>query len=191
MPRHSRRSFDSSSKPRSGEDHQTSIASRSRWNNCGDVRDALDGSLRTVLEAVNGPPALSLRDSALLGRRSESALPNQRSVLPDANWCCPQRYFFCRNRERFLAPGYGCVPRAEWLRRYTVTMLPKGDHFWYKGEDTLWWLGKISASTATDGAYLLRFFLRRWTDQASSFSGALHDFDRSCTRSLASTNTLS
>ena len=49
----------------------------------------------------------------------------------------------CRNNgERFLAPGYACVPRAEWFHRYRDTVLPKGAHFWYKGDDGLWWLGK-------------------------------------------------
>ena len=33
------------------------------------------------------------------------------------------------NGERFLAPGYACVPRADWLRRYHDTVLPKGAHF--------------------------------------------------------------
>ena len=33
------------------------------------------------------------------------------------------------NGERFLAPGYTCVPRGEWLRRYRDTVLPKGAHF--------------------------------------------------------------
>ena len=51
----------------------------------------------------------------------------------------------------------GCVPRAEWLSRYSTTVLPNGAHFWYKGDDGLWWLGKISASTATKGVYLVRF----------------------------------
>ena len=64
----------------------------------------------------------------------------------------------CRsNGERFLAPGYGCVPLVEWLSRYSVTVLPNEAHFWYKGDDGLWWLGKISASTTTDGVYLVRF----------------------------------
>ena len=36
-----------------------------------------------------------------------------------------------------------------------MTVLPNGAHFWYKGEDSLWWLGKISASTTT--VYLVRF----------------------------------
>ena len=61
------------------------------------------------------------------------------------------------NGERFLAPGYACVPRADWLRRYHETVLPKGAHFWYKGDDGLCWLGKISASTTEDKVYLVRF----------------------------------
>ena len=34
-------------------------------------------------------------------------------------------------------------------------MLPNGAHFWYEGDDSLWWLGKISASTTT--VNLVRF----------------------------------
>ena len=41
-----------------------------------------------------------------------------------------------------MAPGYACAPRAEWLRCYRNTVLPKGAHLWYKGGDGLWWLGK-------------------------------------------------
>ena len=47
-----------------------------------------------------------------------------------------------RNGERFLAPGYACVTRTDRLRRYHDTVLPKGAHFWYKGDDGLLWLGK-------------------------------------------------
>ena len=54
----------------------------------------------------------------------------------------------------FLAPGYACVPRAEWLCRYRDTVLPKGAHVWYKGDDGLWWIEKISASTTEDGVHL-------------------------------------
>ena len=67
-----------------------------------------------------------------------------------------QRVLSRRNGERFLASGYGCVPRAEWLSHYSTTVLPNGAHFWCKGEG-LWWLGKISASTTTDEVYLVRF----------------------------------
>ena len=61
------------------------------------------------------------------------------------------------NGERFLAPGYARVPRAEWLRHYHDTVLPKGARVWYKGDDGLWWLEKVSASTTEDGVYLVRF----------------------------------
>ena len=68
-----------------------------------------------------------------------------------------QRELSRNNGERFLAPGYACVTRADWLRRYHDTVLPKGAHFLYKGDDGLWWLGKISASTIEDKVYLVCF----------------------------------
>ena len=68
-----------------------------------------------------------------------------------------QRELSRNNGERFLAHGYGCVPRAEWLSRYSTTVLPNGVHFWCKSDEGLWWLGKISASTTTKGAQLMRF----------------------------------
>ena len=68
-----------------------------------------------------------------------------------------QRELSQSNGERFLAPGYGCVPRAEWRSRYSITMLPNGAHFWSKGDDGLWWLGKISARTTKNGGYMLRY----------------------------------
>ena len=58
-----------------------------------------------------------------------------------------QRELSRNNGERVPAPGYACVPRVDWLRRYHHTVLPKEAHLWYKGDDGLWWLGKISAST--------------------------------------------
>ena len=36
-------------------------------------------------------------------------------------------------------------------------MLPIEARFWYKGDDGLWWLGKIRASTTENGVYLVRF----------------------------------
>ena len=53
-----------------------------------------------------------------------------------------QRDHSRNNRERFLAPGYACVSRADCLCLYHDTVLPKGAHVWYKGDDGLWWLGK-------------------------------------------------
>ena len=68
-----------------------------------------------------------------------------------------QRELSRNNGERFLAPAYARVPRADWLRRYREPVLPKEAQFWYKGNDGLWWLGKISASTTEDKVYLVRF----------------------------------
>ena len=39
-----------------------------------------------------------------------------------------QRELSRNNREHFLAPGYACVTRAENLRRYRDTVLPKEAH---------------------------------------------------------------
>ena len=68
-----------------------------------------------------------------------------------------QRELSCNNGERFLAPGYAYDPRADWLCRYHDKVLPKGAHVWNKGDDGVWWLGKFSASTTEDKAYLVRF----------------------------------
>ena len=42
------------------------------------------------------------------------------------------------------------------LRCYRDTVLPKGARFWYKGDNGLWWLEKISARTTEDGVYQVR-----------------------------------
>ena len=68
-----------------------------------------------------------------------------------------QRELSRKNGERFLAYGYGCVPRTEWLSRYSTTMLPNGTRIWYNGDGGSWCLGKISASTTAKGVYLSRF----------------------------------
>ena len=49
-----------------------------------------------------------------------------------------QRELSRSNGKRFLAPGYGCVSHADWLRRYCNTVLPNGALFLYKGDDGLW-----------------------------------------------------
>ena len=70
-----------------------------------------------------------------------------------------QRELSRNEGERFLAPSYACITRTDWLRRFSKTVLPKkGVHFWCKGEDGLWWLGKISTSTTADGVYLVWFW---------------------------------
>ena len=76
-PRRPRRRFDSPTTSRSGEDCRTSIGSRSRCRNRGDVRDALSRTLPTVPETGNGPSALSPRNVALLGSLPVPAPPNQ------------------------------------------------------------------------------------------------------------------
>ena len=45
-----------------------------------------------------------------------------------------QRELSRNNGERFLAPGYACVTRADWLRRYHDTVPPMGAHVWYRRE---------------------------------------------------------
>ena len=57
----------------------------------------------------------------------------------------------------FFGAGHAYAQRAEWLRFYRDTVLPKGAHVWYKSDDGVWWLGKVSASTTEDGVYLVRF----------------------------------
>ena len=84
-----------------------------------------------------------------------------------------------------LAPGYACVPRKEWRRRYRDTLLPRGAHVWYKGDDGLWWIGKISASTTEDGVYLAPCLDDPWPIKlAPSFPGALHNLNGGSTRFL-------
>ena len=68
-----------------------------------------------------------------------------------------QRERSLSSREHLLASGYCCVPHADWFHRYSATLLPNRVHLWYKGDDGLSWLGKISASTTTNGVYLVSF----------------------------------
>ena len=150
-----------------------------RWSHRGAIQDALG---MTVLEAGNGPPTLSHPDFALFGRHSGPAPPNQ-PPLPRMRIDAAQRELSRDNGERFLAPGYACVPRAERLRRYRGTVLSKGPHFRYKGDDGLWWLGKISASATEDGVYLVRFLEDPGTIKLS-LPGAVHDFNGGRTRFL-------
>ena len=110
-----------------------------RWRHRGAVQDALGGTLRTIMGAGNRPAPLPISYFALLGQRSGPTPPPNRlyrRMRIDAD----QRELSENNGERFLAPGYACVLRAELLHCYHGTVLPKGAHVWYKGDDGLWWL---------------------------------------------------
>ena len=66
-----------------------------------------------------------------------------------------QRELSRASGEQFLAPGYGSVPRDDWLRHYRTTVLPNRARSRYEADDGLRRLGKISARTTTDGDYLV------------------------------------
>ena len=129
------------------------------------MQDALGGTLRTFLGADNGPSSLPLPHIALLGRNPRPAPPSQtldqhrqpNRLYRGMRIGAAQREISRNKGERFLAPGYACVPRADWFGRYDDTVLPKGADVWYQGDDGLWWLGKISESTTEDKVYLVRF----------------------------------
>ena len=73
-----------------------------------------------------------------------------------------QRGLSWSNGERFSAPGYGCVPRAEWFRRHSTNVLSNVAHVSFDGDDGLRRLGKISASTTTDRVYWVRLLDYPW-----------------------------
>ena len=54
--------------------------------------------------------------------------PNQHRqtnrLHPQMRIGAAQRELFRANGECFLEPGYGCVPRADWLRHYSTTAPP-------------------------------------------------------------------
>ena len=116
--------------------HRTPVRPRTRWRHRDAIQDALSGTLRTILGAGNGSPPLLLPHFAVLGRYSGPAPQTNR--LYRRMWIgAAQRELSRNNGERFWAPGYACVPRADWLRRCRDTVLPKGAHVWYKGDDGL------------------------------------------------------
>ena len=84
----------------------------------------------------------------------------------------------------FFDAGLRLSPTRGGLRCYSDTVLPKGARFWCKGDDGLWWLKKISASTTEDGVSLAQNFGRSGAVQAPSFPGALHDLRGDRTRFL-------
>ena len=108
---------------------------------------------------------------------------NQPPLPPDADWrgaalALPEL------RGAFLAPGYVCAPRPEWLCRYRDTMLPKGAHVWYRGDNGLWWLEKNQCEYDGGWGIPRPNFGRSGAVQAPSFPGALHDLRGGRTRFL-------
>lgn len=61
------------------------------------------------------------------------------------------------NGERTTSPGYELVTSTVWSSRFKHTLLPVGAHLWYKAQDALWWLGKISKQTSYPNVYIVRF----------------------------------
>ena len=79
--------------------------------------------------------------------------------------------------------GLRLSPTRGGLRCYSDTVLPKGARFWCKGDDGLWWLKKISASTTEYGVSLaqisddpgpfkLPLFPARYTTSARAVRGS-------------------
>ena len=79
------------------------------------------------------------------------------------------------------------VPRAEWLSRYSTTVLYNRAQVWCKDEEGMWWLR--SARAHHEGDIFGALFGRPGADHASSYSGALRVFVRSGTRFLVPTST--
>ena len=61
-----------------------------------------------------------------------------------------QRELSRSNGERFLAPGYSCVPQADWPHRYSATVFPSGANFFRIRATTCGGLGR-----SADGVYFV------------------------------------
>ena len=87
-----------------------------------------------------------------------------------------------------MAPGYACAPRAEWLRCYRDTVLPKGARVWFKSDNGFGGLKNVSASTTEasttedgvclaqslvdPGPFKLPLFRARYTTSAGAVRGS-------------------
>ena len=78
-----------------------------------------------------------------------------------------QRELSRSNGERFSAHGYGCVPRAEWLRRYSATVFPMGPTFGVRATTVCGGLGKLARARLRMGYIWCAFWTTR--GQSSSF----------------------
>ena len=67
-----------------------------------------------------------------------------------------QRELTRDNSARFLSADYSCVTWQTWSRRFGDTTLPVEAHFWYKANNRLWWLGKISGRIPSSSKRVMR-----------------------------------
>ena len=139
---------------------------------------------------LSGPSWDREMDLQLFHHDSESATPNQPPVPPDANCCCTTGTF---SEQRRAIPGARLRLRssrrmAQSLQHHAVSqrsppLVQSHRRFvvaWEDRRDRDYGWGIFGALLERPGA-----------DQASSYSGALHDFGRSGTKFLVSTSTLS
>lgn len=59
--------------------------------------------------------------------------------------------------ERLITPGYLLVARKRWADDFRVNVLPAGIYVWYKAQDALGWLRKISAHDDDSSRCVVRF----------------------------------
>ena len=114
----------------------------------------------------DGPPSLALQILLYWAGTPNHHRPTN-GLYRQMRIGAAQRELSRANGERFLAPGYGCVPRADWLRHYSTTVLSNGAHFWSKAKDGLWWLGKITTRTTTDTIRNIRCVFYTTRDRSS------------------------
>ena len=95
-----------------------------------------------------------------------------------------QRELSRNNGDGFLAPGYACVPRVEWLRRYHDTVLLKGGARLVQGRR--WVVVAWKSLREYDGGWCApgAVFGRPGADQAPSSPGALDGLNGGRTRYL-------
>ena len=102
------------------------------------MHEALDWALSPIMGTGDGPPALTTTYLPYWAGTPSQHHKTNRLLHRQMRIGAAQRELFHANRERFLAPGYGRMPRADWLCHYSTTVLPNGVYFCYKADDGLW-----------------------------------------------------
>ena len=145
----------------------------------------MDRTIPSILGTGNGCSAFSPRKVALPGRHPEPAPPHQTPVPPNENRRGTTGVSQS-NGERLQSPGYGCVLHADWLRRYSI--LQHRASQWgpclVLGRRRSVVARKHQRDYANGWSIFDSMFGRPGTDQASSFSGALHEVTRAVPGSL-------